>query len=198
MASLNDMPLEIIDNIFNKVCLNNTPLFNYRLRFVNKDFNKLSINYNGKICKDIDDTDEDKFVLFKKGNVEMYKWLFMHEININYIDTLSLILCNRLEILNLMMNYSKYEVVLFNRYYFCNYDIIDYINIYHFGKTYKSYLFLACECGNLNIVKFFVNDNKLLYYNQIEQALEICKVKRNFTIYNYLVLWQRYFSQVTN
>jgi len=187
MSSLNDLPLDIMKNIYEIACLDNTPLFNYRLRFVNKDFNKLSINYDGEICMDIDDTEEDKLILFKKGNVEMFKWLFDKKIIMKYTDISSLIVCHRIEILNLMMNYMNNEKILFNRFYLTDCNIMENFNIFNFGNVNRSFLLLACECGDLEICKFFIENKKYKMYNrQLHTASNICLDKGHYDIYKYI------------
>ena len=46
-VSLNDMPYEVLYNIYSKVCQCNSPLLNYRIRFVNRSFRDIVNNYEG-------------------------------------------------------------------------------------------------------------------------------------------------------
>ena len=82
-------------------------------------------------------------------------------------------------ILNLMIKYEKYNSILFNRFYLSDGNISEDFNIFHFGKCNRSYLLLACECDNLNIVKFLlenkVKSNKnVIYFLQINAVVEYC------------------------
>jgi len=187
MSSLNDLPYELIKNIYEIASLDNTPLFNYRLRFVNKEFKNIVDNHDGTICRHLEDTDEDKLVFFNKGKIGMFKWLFDKKIIMKYTDVSSLIACHRIDILNLMMNYVNNEKILFNRFYLTDCNIIENFNIFKFGNVNRSFLLLSCECGDLEICKFFIDNKKYKMYNrQLHTAGNICLDKGHHDIYKYI------------
>ena len=197
MATFNDMPYEIIKYIYDFVCLDNTPLFNYRMRFINKNLKNIVDNHTEKICRHIDDNVLDKNILFDKGNYKIYKWLFDHKIYMTYTDVSNLIVFNRIDILNLMMNYENNIKILFNRFYLTDCNIIENFNIFSFGNVNRSFLLLGCEFNNLDIVKFFLEkSNKNMYYIQLNAAIDICIEKNNKDIINYI--YNNYKNKLNN
>ena len=60
------LPYELLINIYNKVCLDNTPLLNYRVRFINKEFRKIVDNHKNKISLVKKDAKNDMEILYKK------------------------------------------------------------------------------------------------------------------------------------
>ena len=62
--SLNDMPYDILSIIYNKVCLMNTPIYNYRIRYINKTFMKIVDKHKGDLCQNLDDNILDKLIIF--------------------------------------------------------------------------------------------------------------------------------------
>ena len=150
------LPYEIIKKILEYTININSPILSYRLKFVNRNFKNIIDNYNNNNLSNICDSDTDKYLLLKNGNIETLKWLFKKNYNIVHKDVSTMILCDRLDILNLMINYKKYNDILFNRFYLSDCNIKEDFNIFNFGKVNRSYLLLACECNNLNIVRFLL------------------------------------------
>ena len=186
-TSFDDLPYEINKYIYEIACLDNTPLLNYRMRFINRNFKSIVDNHNGKICRHIDDNDLDKLISFDKGHIQMFKWLFDHKIYLNYKDVSCLISCHRIDILKSMMKYDNNEKILFNRFYLSDCNILENFSIFSFGNVNRSFLLLACECGNLEIVKFFLEaPKKKIYIMQINAALDICFINDRFDIIKYL------------
>ena len=66
-VSLNDIPYEVLYNIYSKVCQCNSPLLNYRIQFVNRSFKDIVNNYNGRVCRHINDSDVDKNISLKRA-----------------------------------------------------------------------------------------------------------------------------------
>ena len=155
-VSLNDMPYEVLYNIYSKVCQCNSPLLNYRIRFVNQSFRDIVNNYDGKVCRHINDSDLDKNLLYIRGNIEIYKWLYNHRVFIEYTDVFHLINNNRNDVLKLAEKYVNNKDVLFNRFYLSDGYSNEKFNIFNFGTINRSFLLLACEINNLEIVKFFL------------------------------------------
>lgn len=184
---INLLPYEIIENILKYTIIKNSPILSYRLKFVNSVFKDIIQNYDGVLPQNICDSDNNKYLLLKYANIETFKWFLNKKYNLVYRDISTLILCDRPDVLNLLLEYEKYKNVLFNRFYLTDSNIIEEFNIFHFGKVNRSYLLLACECDNLNIVKFLLeSDNKNVYYLQINAAVEYCLNNKNLKILKYL------------
>ena len=184
---INLLPYEIIENILKYTININSPILSYRLKFVNKDFNDIIENYDGVLPQNICDSDNNKYLLLKNANIETYKWFLNKKYNLVHRDISTLILCDRPDILYLLLEYEKYKNVLFNRFYLTDSNIVEEFNIFYFGKVNRSYLLLACECDNLNIVKFLLeSDNRNVYYLQINAAVEYCLKNKNLKILKYL------------
>lgn len=184
---INLLPYEIIENILKYTININSPILSYRLKFVNKDFNDIIENYDGVLPQNICDSDNNKYLLLKNSNIKTLKWFLNKKYNLVHRDISTLILCDRPNILYLLLEYERYKNVLFNRFYLTDSNIVEEFNIFHFGKVNRSYLLLACECDNLNIVKFLLeSDNKNVYYLQINAAVEYCLKNKNLKILKYL------------
>jgi len=184
---INLLPYEIIENILKYTININSPILSYRLKFVNSVFNDIITNYDGVLPQNICDSDNNKYLLLKNANIETYKWFLNKKYDLVYRDISILILCDRPDVLYLLLEYEKYKNVLFNRFYLTDSNIVEEFNILYFGKCNRSYLLLACECNNLNIVKFLLeSDNRNVYYLQINAAVEYCLKNKNLKIINYL------------
>ena len=184
---INLLPYEIIENILKYTIVNNSPILSYRLKFVNSVFNDIIQNYDGVLPQNICDIDNDKYLLLKYSNIETLRWFLNKKYNLVYRDISTLILCDRPDVLNLLLEYERYKNVLFNRFYLTDSNIVEEFNIFHFGKCNRSYLLLACECNNLNIVKFLLeSDNRNIYYLQINGAIDTCLKNKNLKIINYI------------
>ena len=195
-TSFDCLPCEINKYIYDIVCLDNTPLLNYRMRFINREFKSIVDNHNGEICRDKIDTELDKLISFG-GNIRMFKWLFDHEIYMNYKDVSSLISCHRIDILKLMMNYGENEKILFNRFYLSDGNISENFSIFRFGIVNRSFLLLACECGDLEIVKFFLESTKKkIYILQVNAALDISFINNSRHIIDYI--YENYKYKINN
>ena len=184
---INLLPYEIIENILNYTIKNNSPILSYRLKFVNSVFNNIIQNYEGVLPQNICDSDNDKYLLLKYSNIETLRWFLNKKYNLVHRDISILILCDRPDILYLLLEYERYKNVLFNRFYLTDSNIVEEFDIFHFGRVNRSYLLLACECDNLNIVKFLLeSDNRNVYYLQINAAVEYCLKNKNLKIINYI------------
>ena len=195
-TSFDYLPCEINKYIYDIVCLDNTPLLNYRMRFINREFKSIVDNHNGEICRDKIDTELDKLISFG-GNIRMFKWLFDHEIYMNYKDVSSLISCHRIDILKLMMDYGENEKILFNRFYLSDGNISENFSIFRFGIVNRSFLLLACECGDLEIVKFFLESpKKKIYILQVNAVLDISFINNYRDIIDYI--YENYKYKINN
>lgn len=193
---INLLPYEIIENILKYTININSPILSYRLKFVDSVFNDIIENYDGVLPQNICDSDNNKYLLLKYANIETFEWFLKKKYNLVYRDISTLILCDRPDVLNLLLEYEKYKNVLFNRFYLTDSNIIEELNIFHFGKVNRSYLLLACECDNLNIVKFLLeSDNKNVYYLQINSAVEYCLKNKNLKILKYL--FYKYINKIS-
>ena len=106
--------------------------------------------------------------------------------NILYTDVSTMILCDRLDILNLMIKYEKYNSILFNRFYLSDGYSNEKFNIFNFGTINRSFLLLACEINNLEIVKFFLESSKSsVYIIQIGAAIDVCCEYHHLNIIEY-------------
>lgn len=187
MISFNDIPYDILKNIYDFVYIDNSPIYNYRIRYVNNNFKNIVDNYNIKIPKNIPDNIVDKLQLFKYGKIKTLEWFLHKKYNIVYSDISTMIIYDRLDMLNLLLDYERYKNILFNRFYLTDCNISEDLNIFNIGKINRSYLLLACECDNLNIVKFLLeSDNRHIYYLQINAAIEYCLKNKNLKIIEYL------------
>lgn len=184
---INLLPYEIIENILKYTIDINSPILSYRLKFVDSIFNNIIKNYNGVLPQNIYDSDNDKYLLLKNANIITLKWFLNKKYNLIHRDISTLILSDRPDVLYLLLEYEKYKNVLFNRFYLTDSNIVEKFDILGFGKCNRSYLLLACECNNLNIVKFLLeSDNRNVYYLQINAAVEYCLKNKNLKIINYL------------
>jgi len=184
---INLLPYEIIKNILKYTIDINSPILSYRLKFVNKDFNDIIQNYDGVLPQNICDSENNKYLLLKNAKIKTLQWFLNKKYDLVHRDISTLILCDRPDVLYLLLEYEKYKNVLFNRFYLTDSNIVEEFNIFHFGKCNRSYLLLACECNNLNIVKFLLeSDNRNVYYLQINAAVEYCLKNKNLKILKYL------------
>jgi len=184
---LDDLPYDVLSKIYNYVCLGNTPLYNYRLRFINKDFKNIVDNHKGKICRHLDDTSIDKLVLYNRGNINIYKWLYGHHIFMKYTDVSHLINHERIDVLKLATKYKSNTDVLFNRFYLSDGNANEQFSIFDLGIVSRSFLLLSCELDNLEIVKFFLESSRSnIFYIQIGAAIDICCEYHHFKIIDYL------------
>ena len=184
--SLNDMPYEVLYNIYSKVCQCNSPLLNYRIQFVNRSFKDIVNNYKGKVCRHIIDSDVDKNILYIRGNIEIHKWLYNHRIFIEYTDVFHLINNNRIDVLELAKKYNSNMDILFNRFYLSDGYSDEKFNIFDLGIVSRSFLLLACEINNLEIVKFFLESPKSnIYIIQIGSAIDVCCEYHHLNIIEY-------------
>ena len=184
---INLLPYEIIEHIFKCTININSPILSYRLKFINRDFNNIIVNYDGILPQNICDSENDKYLLLKNANIKTFEWFLNKKYNLIHKDISTLILCDRPDILYLLLEYERYKNVLFNRFYLTDSNILEEFNIFRFGKCNRSYLLLSCECDNLNIVKFLLeSDNRNIYYLQINGAVDTCLKNKNLKIINYI------------
>jgi len=184
---INLLPYEIIENILKYAININSPILSYRLKFVDSVFNDIIQNYEGVLPQNICDSENNKYLLLKYSNIETFEWFLNKKYDLVYRDISTLILCDRPDVLYLLLEYERYKNVLFNRFYLTDSNIVEEFDIFHFGRVNRSYLLLACECDNLNIVKFLLeSDNRNVYYLQINAAVEYCLKNKNLKIINYI------------
>lgn len=184
---INLLPYEIIENILKCTININSPILSYRLKFINSIFNTIIEKYDGVLPQNICDSDNNKYLLLKYAKIKTLKWFLNKKYNLVHRDISTLILCDRPNVLYLLLKYERYKNVLFNRFYLTDSNIVEEFNIFRFGKVNRSYLILACECDNLNIVKFLLeSDNKNRYYLQINGAIDTCLKNKNLKIINYI------------
>ena len=156
------------------------------MRFINRDLKSIVDNYNGKICKYLDDTDIDKLVLYNRGHINIYKWLYEHQIFMKFIDVSHLINHGRIDVLQLSKKYKSNTDILFNRFYLSDGYSNEKFNIFNFGTISRSFLLLACEINNLVIVKFFLESPKSsVYIIQIGAAIDVCCEYHHLNIIEY-------------
>lgn len=184
---INLLPYEIIENILKCTININSPILSYRLKFINSIFNTIIEKYDGVLPQNICDSENDKYLLLKYSNIKTLRWFLNKKYNLVHKDISTLILCDKPDVLYLLLEYERYKNVLFNRFYLTDSNIVEEFDILHFGKCNKSYLILACECDNLNIVKFLLeSDSRNVYYLQINGAIHTCLKNKNLKIINYL------------
>lgn len=189
---MDTLPCDIINNILRKVTCDNTPLLTYRLKYVNRSFNKFIDKEEYEVCKYLLDTENNKEKLYKNGNISIYTWLYENGIFIKYIDIFGLIKHNRRDILDYSMKYNKNINIIFNRFYLTNLNTK--FNIFEIGYQGRSFFIYACELGKLDICKFFLNsyknngiDKYTCYNSQIEEGINTSLRYNNSDVYKYLI-----------
>ena len=182
-----DLSHDILSKIYDFVCLDNTPLYNYRMRFINRDFKSIVDNHRGKICKHLDDTSIDKLVLYNRGHINIYKWLYEHRIFMKFIDVSHLINHGRIDVLQLSKKYKSNTDILFNRFYLSDGNANEQFSIFDLGIVSRSFLLLACELNNIDIVKFFLESPRSnIYVIQIGAAIDVCCEYHHLKVIEYL------------
>lgn len=190
--NMNFLTYDIINIILKNVTIDNTPLLTYRLKYVNKSFYNFICNENYKICKYLNDKEEDLDILYKNGNIQIYNWLYCNNINITYKNVIGLIQYNRYDILKYSLKFKNNINIIFNRFYltYHNNDIHNIFNIFNNGK---SFLIYACENNSKDICDFFLNsydeNNKryTCYDKEIELCMEYASKNNNINILKYLI-----------
>ena len=92
-----------------------------------------------------------------------------------FIDVSHLINHGRIDVLQLSKKYKSNTDILFNRFYLSDGYSNERFNIFDLGIVSRSFLLLACEINNLEIVKFFLESPKSnIYIIQIGSAIDVC------------------------
>lgn len=185
--NINNLPQDILYNIISNVFKNNPPLLTYTLKYLNKSFYNI-IHNNKFILSNI----LDNFTLIDhlclNANINIFKWLCDNNYNINYNNILLLIEYNRLDLLNLLMEYNHYHNKLFNRFYLTDTNLLDNFTIFDLASYNKSYITHSIDHNNLNIFKFFIENNKYkIYYNKLPKILNIVCLKGNDIFLKYIL-----------
>lgn len=190
---MDTLTYDIISQILFDVTYDNTPLLTYRLKYVNKAFNYFINNEKYSLCKYLNDTEKDLNILYKKGNINIYKWLYSNNINIKYKNIMGLIKYNRYNILNYSLKYKINHNIIFNRFYLTQYNngnVYDVFNMFNIGK---SFLIYACENNYKEICDILLNTidnngNRYNYYDkEIETCIDICLKNNNINLLKYFV-----------
>jgi hypothetical protein len=96
-----------------------------------------------------------------------------------------------------MMDYGENEKILFNRFYLSDGNISENFSIFRFGIVNRSFLLLACECGDLEIVKFFLESpKKKIYILQVNAVLDISFINNSRHIIDYI--YENYKYKINN
>ena len=184
---MDTLPIDLYEIICNNIIKDNPPLLSYRLKYVNKNFFKIIEKYNNGVCLYLDDIYDNKKKIYKNGDINLWKWLNNNNKFMTYQDIMYLIKNDRLDILNLALNYKKNRQVLFNRFYLLNND--KPFNLFDLGNINKSFFLYSCECNNINICKFFLENTKNnIFYDQLENGIDISIMNNNKNIIEYILL----------
>ena len=190
---MDDLPIELIENIYDHVCKNNDAIFCYKLRSLNSAFLKVVDNYK-KGFKRVYFPDK----LFQRAQYPVFKWFFRNHLYFDYNDLIKLILHNRCDILKKSIEYKTNRNIIFTRrnvfdmrFYFTSF------NIFNLQGVSTSLILYACECNRLDIVKFLLEtDHGSCYSSQISNAVRVCITKRYVEILNYLCV--NYINYIRN
>ena len=94
---MNNLPIDLLKDIFLLVCLDNPPLLSYRMKYVNQCFYQIVNDYKGGLSN-IEDTNDDRYILYDYGNIDIYRWLYDNKQFLIYEDVLGLILFRRVDL----------------------------------------------------------------------------------------------------
>ena len=180
---MNNLPIELVENIFNNVCKDNNAFFCYKLRSLNTMFLKVVDKYKGGF-KRVYFPDR----LFQIAHYSVFNWLFQNRLFFDYNDLVKLILYNRCDILQKSIEYKTNRNIIFTkrnvfdmRFYFTSF------NIFNLQGVSTSLILYACECKRLDIVRFLLETDKgKCYTSQITNAVRVCVTKRAVDILDYL------------
>ena len=87
--------------------------------------------------------------------------------------------------------------VLFNRFYLNDGYSNEQYSIFDLGIVSRSFLLCACECNNLEIVKFFLETSKnKIYTIQLGAAIDICIEHNHIKILKYI--YENYKNKLKN
>ena len=181
---MDNLPIEIIENIYNHVCKDNDAIFCYKLRSLNSAFLKVVNNYN-KGFSHVYFPDR----LFQIAQYPVFKWFFQNRLYFDYNDLIKLILYDRCDILKKSIEYKTNRNIMFTRknvfdmrFYFTSF------NIFNLQGVSTSLILYACECNRLDMVRFLLETDKgKCYSSQISNAVRVCVTKRAVEILNYLM-----------
>lgn len=185
--NINNLPNDILLNIISELFLVNSPILTYTLKYLCKNFytiinnNKFQLSY-----------EKDDIILINKlylnGNIDIFKWLCSNKYTIDYSDILLTIEYNRLDILNLLMNYKCYHKTIFNRFYLTDTNFVDNFTIFDLAVYSKSFITHSIDHNNIEIFKFFIENKEYkMYYNQIPKIFNIICLKGNEIFLKYLL-----------
>ena len=181
---MDNLPIDLIKDIFSLVCLDNPPLLCYRMKYINKCFNSIVNNYTTGLSN-IKDTNDDRLVLYEYGNLDIYKWLYTNELYLTYEDVLGLILFKRIDVLKYSTRYIKNIDIIFNKFHVSQKYENTKFNIFDLNNINSSILLYACECNNLEAIKFLLKHG-YCYYSHIPNAIDICCNNKFINIVKYL------------
>ena len=181
---MDNLPIELIENIYDCVCKDNDAIFCYKLRTLNSAFLKVVNNYkNGFSHVYFPDR------LFQRAQYPVFKWFFRNHLYFDYNDLIKLILYDRCDILKKSIEYKTNRNIIFTRrnvfdmrFYFTSF------NIFNLQGVSTSLILYACECNRLNMVRFLLETDKAkCYHTQVSNAVRVCVTKRAVEILDYLI-----------
>ncbi len=193
---MDNLPIELIENIFNHVCKDNNAFSCYKLRSLNSAFLKVVDKYKDGF-KRVYFPDR----LFLRAKYPVFKWLFKNHLYFDYNDLIKLILYNRCDILEKSIEYKTNRNIIFTRrnvfdmrFYFTSF------NIFNLQGVSTSLILYACECNRLDIVRFLLEtDRGKCYSSQISNAVRVCVTKRAVEILDYLICnYSKYIRNLHN
>ena len=181
---MNNLPIDLIKDIFLLVCLDNPPLLSYRIKYVNQCFYQIVNDYKGGLSN-IEDTNDDRYILYDYGNIDIYRWLYDNKQFLTYEDVLGLILFRRVDILKYSIRYNNNIDVIFNKFHISSKYENPKFNIFDLNNINSSILLYACECNNLDAIKFLLKYG-YCYYSHLPNAIDVCCNNNNINIVKYL------------
>ena len=193
---MDNLPIELIENIFNHVCKDNNAFFCYKLRSLNTAFLKVVDKYRDGF-KRVYFPDR----LFLRAKYPVFNWLFQNRLYFDYNDLIKLILYNRCDILKKSIEYKTNRNIIFTRrnvfdmrFYFTSF------NIFNLQGVSTSLILYACECNRLDTVRFLLEtDRGKCYSSQISNAVRVCVTKRAVEILDYLMCnYSKYIRNLHN
>jgi hypothetical protein len=187
---IDKLPIDIVRDIIDELFNNYHPIEMIKYRNVNQTFRSLIDNkkLDKSIIKENDNIKKETDIYLRKNtNIRQIEWLFDNHVNLNLDHIRTIIIYNRIDIIQKGFYYKNFLKLIFNRFYL---DEQNTNNLYATIEC-KNPLIIASKYNRVNIVKLLVESCTVgnPYTKVLNGILDIAVTHGHKDLFCYLVTY---------
>ena len=195
LRNINNDFRKLIDSINNlwefKNNMDELPKIYYNRIYKNKILKWTDYNYNSRLSID----EQFNEICKKNTSIESIKWLFQNNIFLSLKNIKYLIINNRINVINMCLEYEENRRVIFNRFHIA--EILDKNDDILSKKEILHPLIIAGNYGRIDIIDMLLNLNymKYCFNKEIPRLLDISIKFNHEKLLTYLVI--NYYNNIS-